>query len=684
MGEITQNITGVTAVSRKNFTDDAADAMMASLELWGGGSGELSVFAIQANGLRTEVNGSKDDAETAKTLAEQAAQNATNQAVIASSAANFKGNWSDLTGPLNMPAGVYHLSKFWQLASDLIDVTAKVPGTDPEWIEIVTLPVAIETPSVTYPTDTGTGLPLSFSATGTTYRSLYDYSQADAQIQLSKLSDFSSLEVNDSLGEAGTSFSITGLDGTTLYYCKIRYQDSADVWSEWSDIISFTTANVYIDTPTNVSPADTEASIGETPELSSNAFECINGSDTHLNSDWEVYSDAGLTTLVWSSYDDTSNLESITIPAGNLSEGETSYYWRCRHTGTTYGDSAWSTETSFTTVASFANIVGIALVSAGGGAGTWQQIDADGNNVAPDAAFFSNHAMYGNISDVTIDGQAMVKIPKFYIKQDIAGGDQAGKKAWWISDVPASGFSLDPAFMDAGVEIDQFYYAKYEATDDGGTKAGSVVGVSPLVSIDFPTMQSRCTARNTGGVDGFRMVDIHELSAVQLLCLIENGGPDVQSTIGTGNTASSAAVNTGSSNAVWRGIYELWGNVRCMIDGVQFDTNNQIKVFDQNGNGTYISTGVTASATDGWITGMHDDSGTGFDLGMLFLGKTFDGTEGNGTFGDYEYSPDLTEDNVFYHGGDWSLGSQAGLFDLFLYGGAADAAPRFGSRLAKV
>jgi len=57
--------------------------------------------------------------------------------------------------------------------------------------------------------------------------------------------------------------------------------------------------------------------------------------------------------------------------------------------------------------------------------------------------------------------------------------------------------------MDGGVELDQFYYGAYEATNDGGTKAGSATGVAPLVSIDFPTMQTRCTARNTGGVDGF-------------------------------------------------------------------------------------------------------------------------------------------------------------------------------------
>jgi len=49
---------------------------------------------------------------------------------------------------------------------------------------------------------------------------------------------------------------------------------------------------------------------------------------------------------------------------------------------------------------------------------------------------------FGDISNVTIDSQAMVKIPKFYAKQGTvaAGADQAGKKAWWVSDQPVSGF----------------------------------------------------------------------------------------------------------------------------------------------------------------------------------------------------------------------------------------------------
>lgn len=406
--------------------------------------------------------------------------------------------------------------------------------------------------------------------------------------------------------------------------------------------------------------------------------------DSHSASQWQIRTATGdYTTPLYDSGEST-DLQAHIVPAGILEDGTLDYYFRVRYEGENIGWSEWSLETRFTTKDVFANIIGVAMVAAGGGAGAWQCIDADGNDITTDAATFNNHPVWGGIEDVTIDSQAMVKIPKFYIKTGVIPvGDQAGKKGRWVSDQPADGFSLHPAFMDAGIEIDQFYYGKYEATNDGGTKAGSTAGVAPLVSIDFPTMQTRCTARNTGGVDGFHMANIHELSAVQLLCLIENGGPDVQSTIGTGNVSTSAAVNTGASNAVWRGIYELWGNVWCMIDGAQFDASNQIKVFDQQGNNTYVSTGVTVGAGSGWITGMRNDVGTGYDLGKMFLGRTTDGTESNGSFGDYQYAPN-TSDNVCYHGGYWDNGSRAGLFYLNLNNVASHASTVIGSRLAKV
>lgn len=61
-----------------------------------------------------------------------------NSAAIAAAAANFKGNWTALTGALAVPASVYHSSKFWLLLSNLADVTAATPGVSGSWLEIIT------------------------------------------------------------------------------------------------------------------------------------------------------------------------------------------------------------------------------------------------------------------------------------------------------------------------------------------------------------------------------------------------------------------------------------------------------------------------------------------------------------------------------------------------------------------
>jgi hypothetical protein len=333
-------------------------------------------------------------------------------------------------------------------------------------------------------------------------------------------------------------------------------------------------------------------------------------------------------------------------------------------------------------------VIGIALVSSGGGAGTWQRVDEDGNNLTTTQSDFDDHRIWGGIETETIDGQAMVKIPKFYLKVGAApiGSDQAGKNCWWVSDIPKTGFDVHPAFMNAGSELDYCLIGAYECSDGGSSKAASVSGAAPLVSIDFTTMQTRCEARNNGTtVTGFQMWNIYHVSAVQVLALIEKGTPDMQSAIGAGNTSSSAAVNTGTTNAVYRGIYELWGNVNHMVDGLQVDTSHQIKIWDKSGNKTLTSTGITGLGPeeDGWAVSLHDDAGATWDLKTIFLPETVNVTEGNGTFGDYFYSSRASE-NVCYHGGHWDYGSAAGLFSLSLNGLASASNANIGSRLAKV
>ena len=305
--------------------------------------------------------------------------------------------------------------------------------------------------------------------------------------------------------------------------------------------------------------------------------------------------------------------------------------------------------------------------------------------MALDKTFFDKTYPWAGITPATIDGQSMIYSPKFYYKISTApvGSQQAGKKCWWVSDRNIAGYKVHPAFVRNGAEIPGFYVGAYECSVDASAsgKAASVVNAAPLVSIDFPTMQTRCNARNVNGQTGWHLWNIYELAAIQMLCLIEVGSADVQAKIGSGNSNSSAAVATGTTNAKWRGISELWGNVWHMVDGLS-GSGTTIQILDRNGSGSMINTGLTAVTSTGYPTDIFTTSGTNFDLNDVFLPKAIDGASGNGTFGDYYWA--ACNNFVCYHGGDWAYGACVGLFCLYLDCPASYSTSDIGGRLAKV
>jgi hypothetical protein len=339
-----------------------------------------------------------------------------------------------------------------------------------------------------------------------------------------------------------------------------------------------------------------------------------------------------------------------------------------------------------------AKIIGLVQAATGGGTGTYVRI---GENFAPkitDTAFFNNHPTYAGIVAQIIDGQEMIRIPKFYFKAGtVPSGVYAGKAYWMISDQPFSGFSVHPAFIGAGgVELDQIWVGKYQASASGG-KLQSVPGVLPVVSINFQTVRQYAYARNTGGVTGFRLWSYYDLAAIQMLATIEMGGLDMQALIGQGRVNTSSATNVDAADvaqATWRGIVGLWGNAMQMVDGIKRNSGNWWRwQYNVPGNTTtsdfatgYINTGRAALTSNGYpVT---------FDTTLLSAGiivpATVDGTASNGSTGDGFTSNTFTNDRIVYSGGHWGQGVLAGLFYLDVGGAPADSGPYYGCRLAKV
>jgi len=102
---------------------EAAAAAQSAIDATDNGAAQVALATTEADRAETEA----DRAETEADRAEVAADNA-------ESSANFKGNWADQTGAANIPYQVLHSGTYWNLVTNLADVTTKEPGVDPEWV----------------------------------------------------------------------------------------------------------------------------------------------------------------------------------------------------------------------------------------------------------------------------------------------------------------------------------------------------------------------------------------------------------------------------------------------------------------------------------------------------------------------------------------------------------------------
>ncbi|MCY1285984.1 hypothetical protein D9M70_349420 [compost metagenome] len=307
----------------------------------------------------------------------------------------------------------------------------------------------------------------------------------------------------------------------------------------------------------------------------------------------------------------------------------------------------------------------------------WQRIRVDGSPmIDTPAVYFANHPIYSAIQTVLIDGQYMVKIPKFYyrIVELATGGVE-----YYISPTLQPGFAVHPAFFSAGWEIDQFWVGAYHASNDpaaSGVKLASLPDVMPQASLAGATAVGRMAARNTGGVDGFGSLTWHQICAIKLLALVEIGTPDVRTAVGQGwnaTTSASTVKATGTSDANWRGIYDLWGLMHTLCMGIEV-RNGRYWVADESG--VLVDAGVD-QPTSNYIATVHRGA---FD--WAFLPKT----TGASTSGYMAHQwANNAQTNAVRHGGAFShTPADVG---LFTFNGSLTLAytnTAYGFRLAKV
>jgi len=312
----------------------------------------LSGFVTEANALAVDVNNDAQSAAASAAAAEVKAAEADEYAQISLAAANFKGRWEDLAGALNIPASVFHESEYWMLVENVGNVSAVEPGVSLVWERIQTFQI-VRTPQAIAPLSGDTNVSPSPLLDASGYANVYE---ADVR-------DYREFQVDLSTGDFSTpvytfqddvdSHTVTDvLDFDTTHKWRCRDVAVSGQVSRWMAVQAFSTGAVSIAQPT-LTVEGSPTSVPETPTLSTSAFSVIGGSDTHLNTDWQILDDQ--LNVVWQSLADAANKTSIVVPVGQLSPS-TTYTFRARHRGTTYGASPYGTVMA-TTVSSFNNFI---------------------------------------------------------------------------------------------------------------------------------------------------------------------------------------------------------------------------------------------------------------------------------------------------------------------------------------
>ena len=552
--------------------------------------------------------------------------------------------------------------------------------------------MAPTTPVMSEPADAATGVTETPTVSIAAYASPGDTPQQSIQFQIATVDTFATVLYDTGYLAAALSHTVPAsiLAANTTFYVRARVQDAAGLWSNWSTATSFTTATsyVYIQTPVLVSPANNAIDVVEQPTMQTGAFAVSGGTDTHAASQWQIRTAAGTWDTPHYDSGDSSDLISHVVPAGVLAAGQSIYYMRARHKGATYGYSGYSPEIKITTKQVYANVIGVCCTATGGDGGTWVHVDQSGATIAnPGTTYFNAHPVWGGMQDVSIDGQTMVKVPKFYIKRAvIASGANAGKEGFWISDQPLAGYSIHPAFRNAGADIDQFWIGKYQASMDG-SKLASKPGVLPVVSKSLTQFITDANARNVSGVTGFMLHSFYQWSAIQWLYLVENATMNSQAKTGQGRVSASSAANVDAADvaqATYRGIVGLWGNVWQWIDGLK-TASNAIWLWDKNGNRVLTTTGQKRTAAAGTIypTTFMAQNGAGYDFDDVFIGDTGPTSNSNATAPDQQYFNEASEYFPLV-GGLWNSGAVAGLWSVTCSYAASYTSTGIGARLAKV
>ncbi|HWB54069.1 MAG TPA: amidase domain-containing protein [Tepidisphaeraceae bacterium] len=226
-----------------------------------------------------------------------------------------------------------------------------------------------------------------------------------------QVSSVSQLQPGDVIGydwDGSGSGSMNGIDHTVVYLGngKIAAHSNSNDGAAWNSGNSSSTITFFIhitlpssapNVPTNVSPTDSTTVLITTPTLTASAFSDSSTGISQKAAQWHMYLG---NTVVYSSGVDTTDLTSVTVPAGILTNGST-YAWSVRYEDN-YGNwSSYSIPTTFT--------VQTPTVLALSGPSLYVRVDPDAQHVdvwnnADATGNPSQQVPLSQITTITIDG----------------------------------------------------------------------------------------------------------------------------------------------------------------------------------------------------------------------------------------------------------------------------------------
>jgi hypothetical protein len=255
----------------------------------------------------------------------------------------------------------------------------------------------------------------------------------------------------------------------------------------------------------------------------------------------------------------------------------------------------------------------------------------------------------GTASDLTgADGNVMVEIPKFYFRTTFVGT----VTTWEISPIQVSGFTLHPAFILDGVEVDKRYYSAYDACV---SKTQAITGATAANPVVITSNNHGLQTGDTCFIDGVvgmteindrtftvTRVDANEFSLDDedgtLYVPYVSGGTFDAYIGGANNNDSTALVNTATDKlSSVKGVYPMVGLARTelrllaavngtgwrqldfylwcavgMLYVVEYQTFfNQSVLGNGNTNGSYLDSSEVQSDSPHTIAGLRDDVGNG-------------------------------------------------------------------------